>query len=34
MKKETTPLLKYYKDEIINIKAEGSTPEKNSKRNN
>ena len=26
--KETAPLLKYYKDEIINIKAEGSTPEK------
>ena len=25
--KETRPLLQYYKDEIINIKAEGSTPE-------
>ena len=29
--KETAPLLTYYKDEIINIKAEGSTPEKISK---
>jgi len=26
--KETAPLLDYYKNEIINIKAEGSTPEK------
>ena len=26
--KETRPLLDYYKNEIINIKAEGSTPEK------
>jgi len=25
--RETAPLLQYYKDEIINIKAEGSTPE-------
>ena len=25
--KETRPLLDYYKDEILNIKAEGSTPE-------
>tara|TARA_B100001093_G_scaffold383562_1_gene369234 strand:+ start:200 stop:802 length:603 start_codon:yes stop_codon:yes gene_type:complete len=25
--RETAPLLNYYKDEIINIKAEGSTPE-------
>ena len=25
--RETAPLLYYYKDEIINIKAEGSTPE-------
>ena len=25
--RETAPLLTYYKDEIINIKAEGSTPE-------
>ena len=25
--RETEPLLTYYKDEIINIKAEGSTPE-------
>ena len=25
--RETAPLLSYYKDEIINIKAEGSTPE-------
>jgi len=25
--RETAPLLDYYKDEIINIKAEGSTPE-------
>jgi len=25
--RETAPLLKYYKDEIINIKAEGDTPE-------
>jgi adenylate kinase len=25
--KETRPLLTYYKNEIINIKAEGSTPE-------
>ena len=25
--RETSPLLNYYKDEIINIKAEGSTPE-------
>ena len=25
--KETRPLLNYYKDEILNIKAEGSTPE-------
>jgi adenylate kinase len=29
--RETAPLLTYYKDEIINIKAEGSTPEKISK---
>ena len=25
--RETAPLLTYYKDEIMNIKAEGSTPE-------
>ena len=25
--RETAPLLKYYKDELINIKAEGDTPE-------
>ena len=25
--RETAPLLTYYKNEIINIKAEGSTPE-------
>ena len=25
--RETAPLLQYYKEEIINIKAEGSTPE-------
>ena len=25
--RETAPLLTYYKDEIINIKAEGGTPE-------
>ena len=31
--KKKQHLLKYYKDEIINIKAEGST-RKNSKRNN
>ena len=29
--RETAPLLTYYKDEIINIKAEGNTPEKISK---
>ena len=29
--RETAPLLTYYKDEIINIKAEGSTPETISK---
>tara|TARA_B110000977_G_C10837827_1_gene400725 strand:- start:317 stop:751 length:435 start_codon:yes stop_codon:yes gene_type:complete len=29
--KETRPLLDYYSDEIINIKAEGSTPEAISK---
>jgi len=29
--RETAPLLQYYKDEIINIKAEGSTPEAISK---
>ena len=29
--RETAPLLTYYKYEIINIKAEGSTPEKISK---
>ena len=29
--RETAPLLTYYKDEIINIKAEGSTPERISK---
>jgi len=29
--RETAPLLTYYKDEIINIKAKGSTPEKISK---
>ena len=29
--RETAPLLTYYKDEIINIKAEGNTPERISK---